>query len=234
MDIEWIKKEIVQSMEQERIKSLRKEQENKVRNFKWMNQFAHRRQIVFTGSSLMEMFPICEYCTNDVWGKHVYNRGIGGFTTDDFLKNINPMLLDLEPSVVFINIGTNDIRSFEEDKGWMDHLLSNYDKILNIIKEKLPQTKVYVMAYYPSNANLPEQDEKTRAWVSTRSEDIMSMVNHEVRKLAEKTGYTYIDVNAGLTDENGDLKKEYTIEGVHMYAEAYRVVYENLKSLLAE
>lgn len=232
MDRNLIKQEIIQEMEQERIETFRQDQRNKVRNFIWMNQFAQKGQIVFTGSSLMEMFPVCEYCANDISGKHIYNRGIGGFTTDDFLENIHPMVLDLEPSVVFINIGTNDIHSFEEDQNWMTHLLGNYEKILNIIREKLPQTKVYVMAYYPANANLPTQDEKTKAWVRTRFKDIMVVVNHEVRKLAEKAGYEYIDANTGLTDENGDLKAEYTIEGIHMYAEAYRVVYENLKSLL--
>mgnify|MGYP000656509860 CR=1 FL=1 len=47
-----------------------------------------------------------------------------------------------------------------------------------------------------------------------------------------KFGYTYIDVNNGLTDVNGNLKEEYTIEGVHMYANAYRCVLENLKQYL--
>jgi len=56
--------------------------------------------------------------------------------------------------------------------------------------------------------------------------------NEEVKKLADKFGYTYIDVNNGLTDVNGNLKEEYTIEGVHMYANAYRCVLENLKQYL--
>ena len=42
----------------------------------------------------------------------------------------------------------------------------------------------------------------------------------------------HIDVNTGLTDVNGNLKEEYTIEGVHMYANAYRCVLENLKQYL--
>ena len=46
--------------------------------------------------------------------------------------------------------------------------------------------------------------------------------------LAAKYGYHYINVNAGLTDENGDQKKEFAIDGVHMYADAYLIVFENL------
>lgn len=45
-------------------------------------------------------------------------------------------------------------------------------------------------------------------------------------------GCRYIDVNQGLTDENGRLKKAYTVEGIHMYANGYRVVLENLRKYL--
>ena len=53
-----------------------------------------------------------------------------------------------------------------------------------------------------------------------------------VKELAEKLGCRFIDVNDGLRDENGRLKKEYTIEGIHMYANGYRVVLENLRKYL--
>ena len=33
-------------------------------------------------------------------------------------------------------------------------------------------------------------------------------------------------------DEIGEQKKEYAIDGVHMVAEAYRVIFENLKPFL--
>ena len=39
----------------------------------------------------------------------IYNRGVSGLNTDEFLENIDTLLLDLEPSKIFINIGTNDI-----------------------------------------------------------------------------------------------------------------------------
>ena len=53
-----------------------------------------------------------------------------------------------------------------------------------------------------------------------------------MEKLAAEFGYHFINVNDGLTDENGDLKEEYTIEGVHMYPDAYRHVFRNLKPYL--
>ena len=44
--------------------------------------------------------------------------------------------------------------------------------------------------------------------------------------------FRYIDVNRGLCDENEAQKEEFAIDGVHMYAGAYRIVFENLKPYL--
>lgn len=81
----------------------------KLESFNRLNKLAPKGQILFTGSSLMEQFPITELAMNHGLGKIVYNRGIGGFKTTDLLENIHAMLLDLEPKYVFINIGTNDL-----------------------------------------------------------------------------------------------------------------------------
>lgn len=100
-------------------------------------------------------------------------------------------------------------------------------------KKKLPETQVYMMAYYPVKEDAPIPD---GPWGETmfknRNNTNIPIANEAVKKLADKFGYTYIDVNNGLTDANGNLKEEYTIEGVHMYANAYRCVLENLKKYL--
>lgn len=133
------------------------EQEQKVRNFKTLNSMAQKGQILFTGSSLMEGFPIAEMSLSaglNGGQKLIYNRGIGGYTTDDFLREIDTVLLDMEPSVVFINIGTNDMKIYEDGSDWLEHLSGNYDRILAIAKEKLPKTRFYLMAYYPTNHHM--------------------------------------------------------------------------------
>ena len=42
----------------------------------------------------------------------------------------------------------------------------------------------------------------------------------------------YIDVNAPLKDEQGRLKAEYTIEGMHIKEEGYRAIYPAIKEYL--
>lgn len=54
------------------------------------------------------------------------NRGVGGLNTDEFLEYIHILLLDLEPSRIFINIGTNDITEKDFGDQWFDHLMDNY------------------------------------------------------------------------------------------------------------
>ena len=208
-----------------------KDRKEKIDRYRILNEAVVKGQILFTGSSLMEQFPINELLMTEKMDCIIYNRGVGGFTTDDMLENMDVQVFATEPSKIFINIGTNDISnpsiSFEEA---LTHTITNYEKILVQIKEKLPETQVYMMAYYPVKEDAPLlEGECDRTMFKNRNNTNLPIANEEVKKLADKFGYTYIDVNNGLTDVNGNLKEEYTIEGVHMYANAYRGVLENLK-----
>ena len=132
-----------------------REQFIRLTNIKRLNQYVQKGQILFTGSSLMEHFPVAELATSHGLGKVVYNRGIGGYTTDDFLAQIGPMLFDLEPSKVFLNIGTNDMYERTDGEDWLTHLMNNYRRIFDLCKEKLPDTEFYIMAFYPVNRVIP-------------------------------------------------------------------------------
>lgn len=223
----------MQQMGEEMLRRMKTEQANKVRNYRTLNRLARKGAILFTGSSLMELFPVTEMAVSAGISVPVYNRGIGGTTTDDFLREIDTVLLDLEPARVFINIGTNDMTDRVYGEKWMDHLESNYDQILRTVREKLPGTKVYCMAYYPANLHLPGSDDPFR-WnmLKDRTRENIAECNRRVQALAEKYGDTFINVNDGLYDENGEQKAEFSIDGVHMYAEAYEIVFKNLMPYL--
>lgn len=206
-----------------------REQERKLNNYRQQNEYIKRGKTLFTGSSLMEQFPIAEYCLND--GLPVaYNRGIGGYTTDDFLAAIDTVLLDPQPSKLFINIGTNDIRPMPEGEDWFEHLSKNYRRICDIIREKLPDAEVYMMAYYPVNGHVALAQDNSAMRV--RTNENIDRANRMVRKLAEEYGFNYIDVNDGLKDEQGNLKAERTMDGIHFDPAGYRTVFERLKKYL--
>jgi len=210
------------------------EQNKKLTIFRQLNPYAKKGAVLFTGSSLMEQFPVAELCRSMEIDAVVYNRGIGGYTTDDFLNAMGPMLLDLQPGKVFINIGTNDIKDDPAiPEGWQTHLRTNYDAILGQLKAALPTCDVYVMAYYPVNADADcAKNGFMYAALQVRTNEAVKEANAIAAELAEKYGYHYIDANAGLTDEEGRLKEEYTVDGVHMFPEAYAVVLKNLREYI--
>ena len=211
---------------------MRQEQEAKIKNFRVLNAVAQKGAILFTGSSLMEQFPVCELARSAGMDRLIYNRGIGGTTTDDFLREIDTVLLDLEPAKVFLNIGTNDMTDRVYGRQWMDHLEKNYEKILQTARERIPQAEIFCMAYYPTNRHLPDQNEWVRNMLKERTVENIAECNRRVAALAERYGCRYIDANEGLADENGEQKREFAIDGVHMLASAYRIVFENLKKYL--
>ncbi|SEQ07722.1 GDSL-type esterase/lipase family protein [Butyrivibrio sp. TB] len=208
------------------------EKRNKVVRYRHLNRLVKKGQILFTGSSLMEQFPINEILQNHGMNTVIYNRGIGGYTIPEMLESMEEQIFELEPSKIFINIGTNDISRPEETT---EQLISDYRKVLTQIKDRLPQAKVYMMAYYPVNVQVaarqpwPDADKAAKLRLERLDES-----NKAVSELAQEFGYSFIDVNKGLTDDNGQTKEEYSIDGIHMWSDAYEVVFENMKEYITE
>ena len=207
-----------------------REQQEKLERFRVLNRNVRKGEILFTGSSLMEQFPINELLMTNGMDQVIYNRGIGGFTTTDMLEYMEEMVFGTEPSRIFINIGTNDIGSPDYR---LEALMERYEEIISRIRERLPVAEITMMAYYPVNETdkVPEGEWGKTAFV-TRTNENIAIANKAVEKLAAKKGCRFINVNEGLTDERGKLKKEFTIEGIHMYANGYQVVLDNLKKYL--
>ncbi|MFD1673725.1 GDSL-type esterase/lipase family protein [Alicyclobacillus fodiniaquatilis] len=205
-----------------------------ITNYKILNRFAKKGQILFVGSSLMEQFPIHEMQHTLALERIIYNRGIGGFVTADLLQHMEVCIFELEPTKMFINIGTNDIASADGDYS-LSRLVSNYDNILTQISGRLSNCKVYVMAYYPVNADadFPGIDVAQKSLLfKTRTNSAIREANEAIEELALQHGCEFIDVNEGLFDEQGNLRAEYSVDGIHMWANGYAVILGNLLKYL--
>lgn len=208
----------------------RQEKEDKLARFRHLNPYVRKGQILFAGSSLMEQFPIYEFLLDFQLPYTIYNRGVGGFTTDEFYAALEDCVFALEPAHLFLNIGTNDLNGPEYR---LSRLLDNYEKILQAIRGRLSATRLYLMAYYPVNptvATIPHMQEIFRHRTNARIRE----ASEGVRALAARYGARFLDCNAGLTDADGNLKAEYTIEGMHMYANGYKPVLDALLPVLQE
>lgn len=202
---------------------LKKVTDEKLANYRELNKNALKGQILFVGSSLMEMFPIEKFMEEKGNPYIIYNRGVGGYKSEDMLKALEICVFELEPSLIFINIGTNDL---SDPNIPIDKMIENYRLILNKIKKRLPGTEIYLMAYYP--VNFEAADENMKQCLMIRNNDKIRKANEKVKKLAEQENVKYIDINDKLKDDQGNLKAEYTIEGMHINEEGYRAVLDDI------
>lgn len=205
------------------------DKERKLENYREKNKEAVYGQVVFAGSSLMEMFPINKLLEEHGDDTIIYNRGIGGYVTNELLQVTDVCITDLKPKKVFLNIGTNDLSNPQIP---ISQMIENYDTILCKIEEALPQTVIYLMAYYP--VNYEAAAEEMKECLKIRTNEKIERANEEVKKLAQKHGQHYIDVNKNLKDEQGRLKAEYTIEGMHIKEEGYAAIYDDVMRYVKE
>jgi len=198
-----------------------------VEEYSIRNQTALNGQILFAGSSLMEMFPIEEWCGE--YGVTIYNRGVGGHTTTDMLRILDIAVLELKPRKLFINIGTNDLSRPDLS---IAQIMDNYDRILTIIEDNIPGIEIYLMAYYPINYDAAA--DYMKPVLAVRTNEKIELANKEVSKLAASHNQKYIDVNNKLKDSEGRLKAEYTIEGMHIKPEGYRAILDDVMRYVME
>lgn len=208
-----------------------REQAQKLESYRRLNRFAQKGQIVLAGSSLMEFFPVNELAQSLGLPYCIYNRGIAGYVSAQMREALAVQVLELEPSKVFLNIGTNDLGQNLDDQLW-----ENYPAILQEIQTALPQCRIYLMAYYPCNNRddfgLPPQIQADMFRFRTPAR--LLEANRRVEELAQRFHCRYIDVNRGLYDQSGLLQASYATDGVHFYPDGYMPVLENLLPYLAE
>lgn len=207
----------------------RKLTDEKVARFRELNKTVEKGKILFVGSSLMEHFPIEKFMEEMGNPYRIYNRGIGSYRIEDLKNAINEMILDLAPARMFINIGTNDL---SDPDMTIEQVMDQYEEVLNIVKAKYPAIEIYMMAYYPINIDVAP--DYMKPCLEIRTNEKIAKANAAVKALAGKVKAKYIDVNRNLTDDQGRLKAEYTVEGMHIYEEGYRAILPDVLEYVKE
>ena len=206
-----------------------REKADKLERYRRLNALAKPGQILLAGSSLMEQFPIHELLQDAGVSLTVYNRGVGGFVTQEFQAALDVCVLQLRPRHIFLNIGTNDMNGPDYT---LEGLLARYEAILREILEKLPGVKITLLAYYPLCESRMREDPHMAEVLRYRNNRTIAQANQGVEALARRLGLTFADCNQYLVDSTGGLKEEYTIEGMHIYGDGYAMVLKALLPLL--
>ena len=180
-----------------------------------------KETILFVGDSITDGYELDKFYSYD--NKLLINSGIGGYKTTNIINRFRNLVEQYNPSKLFLMIGTNDIGSgmSKED------IVNNIKKIISMIKEKKPNTKIYLETIYPVNNDKRKQDKR-------RNNKIISDINNELKKYCKNNDVYFIDIYSHLVDEFNTLKAEYTDDGLHLNDLGYEEVTKVLKPYIEE
>lgn len=183
---------------------------NRVYDFYEMDEVNHS-DIVFLGDSLTDFFP-----AHELLKKKVLNRGVAGDTTEDVLKRINE-ILEVKPKVVYLQIGINDMIYNRKIT-----CVEIKDRVFNVIKV-LQDNNIIVrlISLYPIN-----RKKMAFTWVVCKFANNKKIIetNKLLKEEAEKKNIDFIDVHDKLFGDDGNLKKEFTVEGLHLSIKGYKTI----------
>lgn len=183
----------------------------------------NKNQIVFLGDSLTDFYPIDEFFKNIF----IYNRGIGGDTTDDVLNRLATNVYPLEPKVVFLQIGTNDLMYKKKP----DYVINKIKMITANLQEHIPNVQVKIISLYPINR---KAFFGSFIFVGPRKNKHIITINESLKIYCEEKNLEYIDVHSHLVDQKGNLAKPYTVEGLHISYVGYTVITNVLSPYINE
>ncbi len=195
--------------------------------YRRLNRCAQKGKVVLAGSSLCEQFPVNELLMDRGEAAVVYNRGISGDTIGGYRGRLEDCVYALEPGKVFINIGTNDMNGEAFDEA---AFVASYRALLEEMRARLSKARIYVLSYYPVCGKLAARAE----WSRGRSNERVRSANRAVERMAGEMGLTWIDLGGLLEDEAGELREEYTMDGIHLFADAYALVLDRLLPYIKE
>jgi len=175
--------------------------------------------IVFIGDSHTEYFELHEYFPDFP----VLNRGIYGDTTYGVKNRLDESAFMLKPSKVFLLIGANDINKTSDTN---EIIVENIKDIVRQIKTVIPYTTIYVQSLYPVNRNGKNSN---RISIYKLNNKRLAAINFLLETFCDSESIFYIDMFSQLIDEKGQLREEFSIEGLHLNEAGYRCVAEILR-----
>ena len=198
------------------------EQAKLQQNYRELNQLSVKEpDIIFIGDSIVEYYPLYELLQTD---KRLLNRGIRGYKTDLLLENLDAHLFGQALDKVFILIGTNDIGKEMPQT----ETLANLEAIIQEISRDYPLAQIQLLSVLPVN--------ETPAYKSTvyvRSTEKIQALNQAYRQLANAyMNAQFINLYDTFLDQEGQLRPDYTTDGLHLTIAGYAALSKALQETL--
>jgi len=154
---------------------------------------------------------------------NIINRGIAGDNSFGLLNRIDD-IINLQPSMLLISTGINDIAKDISTQVTVDNILGLAKKL----KESSPRTKILVHSILPTNASNRLNKDELKSHYNKNDKVVESKKILE-QKSREKD-FIFIDLYSSFNDTNGNLKLEFgDKDGLHLNAHGYKLWSDILK-----
>ncbi|MEA3208329.1 MAG: hypothetical protein QOE70_1386 [Chthoniobacter sp.] len=184
-------------------------------------------QLVFLGDSITDFWLRDDGSHGKpVWDQFYakYNAadfGVSGEHTEHTLGHIAGGILDgLNPKVVVLMIGTNNIGQTPDDKP--EWAAAGVKKVVETVHQKLPNSKVLLLGVFPRDG----KDSPRRHAVEG--------INAIIRKLDDGKKTRYLDLTPKFLDANGEIPKDVMPDGLHPNTRGYQIWAEAMQPLLTQ
>src|SRR5262249_51808897 len=133
---------------------------------------------------------------------------------------MNGELDGLNPKIIVVQAGTNNIGSQPGDAGKVDDVARGIKAIVDICREKAPPATIVLTAIFPRDDNMAVRHEVGR-------------VNERIARLSDGATVRYLNVNARLADRDGRLfdgmmnadKLHPTVNGYDVWADGLTPIF---------
>ncbi len=169
------------------------------------------QRVVFMGNSITEGWPNKdpEYFDNPSY----INRGIGGQTTPQMLLRFRADVIDLQPKLVIILAGTNDIAG-NTGPMTLEQIRDNIISMAELAKVNGIQVII--------SSVLPAYDYVWRPGLEPNIK--IPKLNAMLKDYAENNGFLYLDYFTAMADDRNGLPKELAEDGVHPTKKGYMIM----------
>ncbi|WP_299799447.1 SGNH/GDSL hydrolase family protein [uncultured Maribacter sp.] len=146
-------------------------------------------------------------------GKPYINRGISGQTTPQMLLRFRQDVINLNPKVVTILAGTNDIAG-NTGPSTLEMIMDNIKGMVELAHAN--GIKVIL------SSTLPAYDYPWKPGLEPSGKIIA--LNKMIKEYADANGHIYLDYFSAMVDERNGLPKKYAEDEVHPTVDGYKVM----------
>lgn len=189
-----------------------------------------RTDVYFVGDSITRRWGATDYpdllanWRQNFFGWNAGNFGWGADRTEHILWRLENGELDgVNPKVIVILAGTNNVGARPGDAAKVDDITRGVTAILNICRQKAPKATIILTAIFPRNDNMAVMPE-------------IDQVNANLSRLADNRSVRFLNVNNKLADKDGRLFAGMMNEQdkLHPTLQGYQVWADGLTPILTE